>query len=469
MSEGEKKLKEFLETNSIKTVRLQWVDYSGVLRARFIPAARALRVASGSETVRLGQSSMLVPISTAPKFFSLSDYHETWTLTPDWSSIRRCGFKPDHAAIMCYVTQEDADKEFDKKLDKCPRMLLTRALDQLKAKWHAKVWIGFEIEFVLLDSSNKVIEPVDRLTGHSSAAGLRAGMLDLIEEIVDALEKSSIEIHHYHAKLNDQMVIALAPERALKAVDSLVLAQETIRTICVRRNLKATMTPKPTLAGPSNGLHLHLSFYDPKDLGPGSFLGGCPTPELYLAGIANRLGGLEPDRVSPDTFIAAILSHMGSLCAFGMANYDGYVRSASGAAGAWIGFGTDNRDLPVRKIGECLWEFRMMDGTANPYLFVAAVIFAALDGLGSKTKLVWKDCKFFPDSMNEERRVEYGLTKSMPITFKEALDYLRSDHAMTTRIGQNLVEWFLSVKDKEVEEFGKMTDEQRRLRFLEYF
>ncbi|KAK8918003.1 hypothetical protein VCV18_009333 [Metarhizium anisopliae] len=82
------KLKEFLRANkSIEYIRIQWIDYSGVLRARFVPVARCLRIANGSETVRLAQNSMIIPISTAPRIFSLSDYHETWFLRPDWSSL----------------------------------------------------------------------------------------------------------------------------------------------------------------------------------------------------------------------------------------------------------------------------------------------------------------------------------------------------------------------------------------------
>ncbi|KAF5121999.1 Protein fluG [Metarhizium anisopliae] len=160
---------------------------------------------------------------------------------------------------------------------------------------------------------------------------------------------------------------------------------------------------------------------------------------------------------------------MGSLCAFGMANYDGYARSVGDAAGAWVGFGTDNRDLPVRKISDWHWEFRMMDGTANPYLFAAAVLLAALDGLAKKTELVWKDCKLFPHLMNEEMRVEYGINNSMPVTFKEALDCLKEDAVVNAWIAKGLLEWYISVKEKEAEVFGEMTDEQRRLRFLEYF
>ncbi|RHZ48889.1 uncharacterized protein CDV56_105497 [Aspergillus thermomutatus] len=335
---------------------------------------------------------------------------------------------------MSFVDQKDAETRFDK----CPRMLLVQALEKLELELGAKVSIGFEIEFVLLDGSDNVIKPLDRLNGYSRTAGLRGETLDLVEEIADALKQSSINIHHFHAEVQDQLEIALAPEPALEAVDSLVLAQEAIRAICVRRNLKATMTPKPTLSGPSSGLHLHLSL--------------------------NKL-----EHGSADNFVAGVLNHMGSLCTFGMANYDGYVRSTSDATGAWIGFGTDNRDLPVRKIGNWHWEFRMMDSTANPYLFVATVLLAALDGLANKTELVWKDCKFFPHLLDESMRAEYGMHKSMPVTFKEALDYLKRDVALKTWIGKDLLKWFISVKDKEVEEFGKMTDEQRRLRFLEYF
>ncbi|KJK83616.1 hypothetical protein H634G_00849 [Metarhizium anisopliae BRIP 53293] len=321
------KLKEFLRANkSIEYIRIQWIDYSGVLRARFVPVARCLRIANGSETNLLPQ-------------------------------------------------------RLPRNLVLAPRLVLPNALEQ-----------------------------------------------------------SSISIHHFHAEVQDQLEIALTPEPALQAVDSLVLAQETIRAICVRRNLKATMTPKPTLAGPSNGLHLHLS-----------------------------LVNVNVERVSADHFIAGVLDHMGSLCAFGMANYDGYARSVGDAAGAWIGFGTDNRDLPVRKISDWHWEFRMMDGTANPYLFAAAVLLAALDGLAKKTELVWKDCKLFPHLMNEKMRVEYGINNSMPVTFKEALDCLKEDAVVNAWIAKDLLEWYISVKEKEVEVFGKMTDEQRRLRFLEYF
>ena len=435
MSSGKDVLKEFLKENhSIKYVRLQWMDYSGVLRARFVPTDRCLRIASGNENVCMAQASMLIPISTAPRIYSISDYHETWFLRPDWSSLHLCGFKSEHAAVMSFVDQKDAEKRFDK----CPRNSLKQALERLQKHWGAKVLIGFEIEFVLLDESNNIIKPLDRLNGYSRIAGLRAETLDLIEEILEALERSGVAIHQFHAEAGQQLEIALAPEPALKAVDSLVLAQEAIRTICVRRGIKATMTPKPVLHGNSNGLHLHLSL--------------------------DRLDG-----TLAGNFLAGVLQHMTSLCAFGMANYDSYDRSVADCAGEWIGYGTDNRDLPVREVSHLHWELRMMDGTANPYLFTACVLLAAIDGLERKIELTWKDLKVFPHLLDEKKRIEYGIDKHMPVTFKEALDGLKNDALLKTQIGEQLLKWYIHVKEKDVEEFSKMTDEQRRLHFLGYF
>jgi glutamine synthetase len=198
------------------------------------------------------------------------------------------------------------------------------------------------------------------------------------------------------------------------------------------------MTPKPLLDGPTNGLHLHLSL--------------------------DRL-----EHSLADHFLAGILSHMGSLCAFGMANYDSYVRSVGDAAGSWIGFGTDNRGLPVRKIDDLHWEFPMMDSTANPYLFVASLLLAGLHGLEKKTDLAWKDCKMFSHLLDESMRAEYGLHQRMPGSLRKALDCLKRDVAFQAYLPEDLLRWYISVKDKEVEEFGKMADEQRRLRLLEYF
>ena len=430
-----KKLEKFLQENHwTKYIRLQWIDYSGVLRARFVPVARCVQIAQENEDYLLPQVSMIIPVSTAPRCFPSGNDLETWVLRPDWSSLRGCGFRPSHASVMCFVEHKEAQETYDK----CPRMLLSRALERLEREWGTKVLAGFEIEFMLLDQNSQPLNQLDRLNSYQTTAGLRGQTLDMVEEILDCLKKSAINIYHFHTETHDQIEIALSPEPLLEAIDSFILAQEAIRTVFIKHNIRATMTPKPLLEGPTNGVHLHMS------------VDKLATPHT-------------------ENFLAGILNHMRSLCAFGMANFDGYVRIVKDAAGAWVGFGTENRDLPVRKISEQHWEFRMMDCTSNPFLFAAAVLLAGLSGLGEQVNLAWEDCKVFPHSLDEGERAKYRLNKRMPSSLHEALESLKADAAMKTWISEDLLNSYILVKEKEVEAFQKMTDDQRRLRFLEYF
>ncbi|VUC23859.1 unnamed protein product [Clonostachys rosea] len=413
-------------------VRLHWVDYSGVLRTRFISVGQCIQMAQGTEKYHLAQNSLITPISTAPKEFSPSDHHETWELLPDWPTLRPCGSKGNHATVMCYI--DDKGRSFQK----CPRTLLEGVIDKIACTYEAVFLLKFRIEFMLLDGSAEVHKPMDRLNGYSRTAGLRTDILEIMDEIHQALRTSNIRIDEFHIGLADQVELSLAPQAPLEAIDSLVLAQETIRTVCTRHNIRATMAPKPLLNGPFNGLYLHLSAENSRSNQPANLLAG-------------------------------ILGSMGSLCAFGMANFDSYVRAVNGCAGEWIGFGTGNRDLPVRQVSIEHWEFRMLDSTANPYLFAYALLMAGQYGVVNGMQLEWKDCSSFPSLLDICQRADYGLTSRMPSSLQEALDHLREDSVMQFILPHSFLEWYISLKKKEVEEFAKMTDEQRRLRFLEYF
>nr|POF02286.1 protein flug [Quercus suber] len=340
-----------------------------------------------------GTNCMIVPISTSPQCFPTGQNHEKWNLEPDWSSLRCCGFASSHATVMCFVDLTSSDTRYGR----CPRTLLKRTLSQQEDVCvSSQLLMRFEIEFVLLNESLELYRPLDRVSGISRTAGLRGEILKIVEQIIQALKASSIEMWHFHTEVADQLEIALAPQRAMNAIDSLILAQETIRTVSAQHGLKAT------------------------------------------------------------------------LCAIGMANYDGYARVIEDGAGEWIGYGTENRDVPVRKINEHHLEIRVMDSTANPYLFVAGVIACGLDGLGNETPLTWKDCKLLPDKLDAKQRAAHAMDKPMPRSLRHALGYLAEDITMQARMTNEILHEYISVKNKEVEVFKTMTDEQRRVQFVDY-
>ncbi|KAH8761173.1 hypothetical protein F5883DRAFT_647359 [Diaporthe sp. PMI_573] len=217
---------------------------------------------------------------------------------------------------MCFIHQRDATEPFAP----CPRTLLCKTVKEIEERLSTKLLAGFEAEFALLDETlNPPSQPLDPVTGDSTMSGLRGTNLDLIEEVVEAVEMAGIDVHNYHTKGVGHFEIALFPLSPVESVDALVCLHETIRALPVslRRGLKATLAPRPTSNaaqnGSQNGCHVQISLNPPK---------------------------------SPESFLAGVLQKVPQLCALGLANFDSCARIVRDGTGLWVCWGTENRDLP---------------------------------------------------------------------------------------------------------------------------
>lgn len=125
-------------------------------------------------------------------------------------------------------------------------------------------------------------------------------------------------------------------------------------------------------------------------------------------------------------------------------------------------WGTQNRETPLRKIQNSHWEFKALDGLANPYLALAAVLFAGVNGVVTHEKLIWADCEVDPAALTENDRQELHVTEMLPATLEEALAALRQDEEMVALLGEELVEKYAAVKEFELGFLGAMSPEERR-------
>ncbi|KAI1366284.1 glutamine synthetase [Xylaria arbuscula] len=415
------RLCEFLAANKdVEYLRILLVDFSGVRVAHYVPVPRCPQFAYGDDNLDIPETNMC-------------------------KSLRTCGFQPKHATVMACVGD---DAHAYRPCSKCPRTLMIDAVEELEVACGTILLLGFDIEVVLLDQDDVVVGPEDGLYVSMSMAHYQT--LDLVEEIKHALEIADINIHHFQMKGNNKYEFALAPEPALKAVDSLILAQEIIRTISARFGIKATMTPKPaplamdhrghTMRSVThNGLHLRILLDHPRSL---------PKEDFILAGL---------------------LSHMPSLCAFGMASYDSYWGPTSQMARDVDDFGTILSYLPVRKSRNGYYELRIMDSTANPYLFVSAVLHAALDGFENFKDLHWSSSQSTISELDNDAKRHRWMTDHMPASLEKALEHLKRDKTLEDRLGRSLVQIYIHLKEQEVQVFERYDDEERRLKFLEYF
>jgi len=86
-------------------------------------------------------------------------------------------------------------------------------------------------------------------------------------------------------------------------------------------------------------------------------------------------------------------------------------------------------------------ENRLPCGSSNPYLVMAGVLAAGLDGLKNKT-----------EPPTETQGIAYGLAgvTNLPTRLEESLDALEADTAMRTALGEEFIKLFVAVKRHEI-------------------
>lgn len=105
--------------------------------------------------------------------------------------------------------------------------------------------VGFESEFVLLKSTSPLV-PVNN-HGYSMNRALAVGAVETIvlEEIVDSLIESGVEVQMYHSETAPgQFEIVTGPLSPLAAADALLHTRETIYSIATKHGLHATFAPR---------------------------------------------------------------------------------------------------------------------------------------------------------------------------------------------------------------------------------
>jgi glutamine synthetase len=97
-------------------------------------------------------------------------------------------------------------------------------------------------------------------------------------------------------------------------------------------------------------------------------------------------------------------------------------------------------------------EIKAFDQAANPYLVMAALIFAGLAGLRDGTTLP-ASIDVDPASLSDEERADRGIL-ALPTTLSEVTDAFEADAVLTQAFGTELAATIVDVRRAEVELFA---------------
>ncbi|HUT02908.1 MAG TPA: type I glutamate--ammonia ligase [bacterium] len=245
-------------------------------------------------------------------------------------------------------------------------------------------------------------------------------LLDVRMRMVRAIEDAGIGVkyHHHEVGADGQLEIELFFDKLQRTADTILLSKYIIRNVAQRAGLVAVFLPKPFFGEAGNGMHFH------------QYLTKQKKPVFYKKG---NYANLSDQALH---YLGGILKHGRSLLALTSPSTNSYKRLVPGyEAPTNLFFSSGNRSAAIRiplyadtPETKCM-EFRPGDATANPYLAMAAMLMAGLDGIKQKTDPVKEG--FGPFDANITEMSAEVLAKIMPVpkNLEEALEALKADQS----------------------------------------
>ena len=425
------------EVDSTKFLRLQWLDYTATLRVRIIPVKQAVQVFRAGKHIGVTKAVFgLSQVDSLAAGFGPTGEHK---LHPCFDSLRRGG-QYGYATVQGEFRENNGEP-----VPTCPRTVLRGLVEKAKLKG-IEFLVGFEIEIVFMTWTevDGAVEyrhkPEDQGHAWSTAVSLHdKEMMHVVENAIDRLERAGIDLQQVHPESSPgQWEFILPPLPPVAAVDTLLAARDIISSAAAEYRLRATVVPKPTPGACGTGAHVHISL----------------TP-------ADK----------HEAFYAGVLQHLQAITAFTYSNVASYERAIDSvwAGGTWVAWGTQNRETPLRKIEDSHWEMKCLDGLANNYLALGAILGAGMKGVLDGEHLTMADCQVDPATMDKGQRKEMGIEHQLPKSIYESLSCLREDKALREIMGEGVIEAYLAVKKAETEMLNAMGPDKMRHWLIERY
>lgn len=363
------------------------------------------------------------------------------TLIPDLSSgfiDPFCEFPT--ISFLCDTVEADTKKPFAKD----PRQIARQAEASLLKNGIAdsSLW-GPEFEFYVFDSvafengmhaasyriEAEEISPNDQfINGSGDYIPLHGGyhaippkdkLFSLRSKMAIALKHAGLPVKYHHHEVGSagQCEIETPLLGFLKVADSSMMIKYFTKMIAAQNGKTVTFLPKPLYGESGSGMHFHQHlfknnqnlFYDAK------------SSNLLSKTALNYIGGL--------------LKHAPAVLAFTNPTTNSYRRLVPGfEAPVNTFFSTGNRSAAIRvpkyatQPDKVRFEFRPPDATCNPYLAMAAMLMAGIDGIRSQIDPTLEGFGPFDEDVFSWTAEKRATIKSLPTSLDEAINALEQDH-----------------------------------------
>ena len=424
-------LREAVRMHEIDTVVVAMTDMQGRLQGKRFHAPFFL-----DEVVAHGTEACAYLLAVDTEMNTVDGYEITswengygdFVLVPDMKTLRVTGWQPGTALVLADVAALDGSP-----VRPSPRQVLRAQLDRAAGLgWTALA--GTELEFVVYEGSYEQawdrgyrdLTPANRYNADYSLLG--TGRIEpLLRDIRNSMAGAGLTVESAKGECNlGQHEIAFRYDDALTTADQHSIYKTGAKEIAARHGYALTFMAKPN-EREGNSCHIHLSFRtadgNPVMAGDGPH-GLSPTGSAIMGGLLARLREL--------TLLFA-------------PTINSYKRYADGSfAPTAVAWGPDNRTCALRLVGHgpsLRVECRVPGGDVNPYLALAGLIAAALDGVDEKAELA-------PPLTGNAYTVP-GLPR-VPATMDEALSLWAASELAARAFGPDVVDHYANMARVEL-------------------
>ena len=429
------------KARGIRYFLISFTDLFGVMRAKLVPAS-AIKDMAREGAGFGGFAAWLDSTPAEPDIFAI----------PDPDSLIQLPWKPEVGWLASDVWIEGQE------LDQTPRNTLKRVMAAAsKQGWNMKH--GVECEYHIVTPDGQAIAD-ERDTQTKPCYDVQALMrrYDVISEICDAMQDLGWgPYQNDHEDANGQFEMNWDFDDALVTADRHAFFKYMVKSIAEKHGLRATFMPKPFADLTGNGCHAHVSIW-----GSSGTLKG--NKNLF----ADKKGELGVSALGYN-FMGGLMAHGTALTAISNPSVNSYKRinapvTSSGAT--WspntLTYGGNNRTHMIRIPDAGRFELRLADGSANPYLYPAAVLAAGMDGM---TRKLDPGKRLDIDMYAEGHKVRGA--KKLPLNMLDALREFDKDRTLKAALGEETSAAFLKLKNDEWNSYMQHFTEWERANALD--
>lgn len=433
-----------LQQHEVKFLRLQFTDILGTTKNVEVPKSQFAKALNGDVTfdgsavegfTRVEESDML-----------LSPDLSTFLIYPQFS--REEGERGRVARLICDVTLPGGTP-----FPGDPRQVLKQQVARAQALGF-EMFVGTEPEFFLFERS---ASGLGTAVTHDKAGYFDLAPIDKGErirrEITNKLVEMGFEIeaaHHEVAPGQHEIDFRYAP--ALETADRIATFKFVVKRVALEYGLLASFLPKPIPGVNGSGMHCHLSL----------FKGGKNA-------FADEQGEHGLSKIA-EQFIAGLLDHADGMTAITNPLVNSYKRLVPGfEAPVNIAWSTSNRSalirIPAKRGNATRAEVRMPDPSCNPYLALAVMLAAGLDGIEQKMEpppAIQRN--IFKMTVREKR---HHRVKELPSDLREAVNELQKDEVMRAALGEHVMDHFVEAKQAEWRQYNETVHPWELDRYLD--